>query len=324
MTRVVICGITASGKTCYFYGMLRKMMMGHHGFIIRPQQKDYTALRMGIKRLGDTKLPLEQRFPAPSAHMDCYTLDLLYNYKQLESFEWVDYPGEFVEQANTDFIQLLEGANCLFICVDGEVIQGDEGDIDEIVETLINDRGGFELNYALSQASEKNKDDLPPICIMVTKYDKVSPALRNKEAIRNIVGQVFTELFSPNSGGATRMVTVCPVTLGKNLDEGAKLDPKGVEMPICFATYLLQLSQFVDLRDDVKGKLERFNHEIDSYNQKGFFKKIITPKPTLPMTKEDAEKIAVELKDRENDVEALRNAIEGMTLYVNGEETEWL
>ena len=178
MSKIVIVGITESGKTCYFYGMLRQMMRGFRGFSLRVAEKDFASLRMGIKRLGDTKLPLNERFPEPSSQTENYTMDLLYNLRKMDSFEWVDYPGELAEHGAADFIANLEGATCLLLCVDGKALQGTEEDIDDIVDEIYNDRGGLELCNAIMQAERQNENVFPPVCIMITKYDEVSEELR--------------------------------------------------------------------------------------------------------------------------------------------------
>lgn len=64
-------------------------------------------------------------------------------------------------------------------------------------------------------------------------YDLVSPALRNIESITNIVKNVFPYLFRERAG----IVSICPVTLGADIENHGGFEPKNVEKPILFAEY---------------------------------------------------------------------------------------
>lgn len=321
MSKTVIVGITNSGKTCYFYGMLRKMMRGYHGFSIRVAEKDFASLRTGIKRLGDTKLPVGERFPVPSSMQEEYEMDLLYNLKKLDSFKWVDYPGELAESGNEEFINLLDGATCLLLCVDGTAIQGTEDNIDDIVDSIYNDKGGLELCNALQQAERKYENGFPPVCILITKYDEVSPELRNMELLTEIMKESFPILFHEGNG-KSRMVTICPVTLGKEIMEGGKLDPKNVEKPICFANYLIQASILENVMQQAKSFITVNQQEVEKYKRKNVLHRLISKKPE-PLTEEQKQAIGELINKGKEDLDALRGVIEALPLYINGVKTDW-
>ena len=105
MSKIVIIGTSGSGKTCYFYGMLHKMQRGISGFSLRiNDNKAYRKLHNGILRLGDVRLPMNERWPDPSDKLEKYNLDLLCNMNKMDSLEWVDYPGERASEAHDDFM----------------------------------------------------------------------------------------------------------------------------------------------------------------------------------------------------------------------------
>lgn len=349
MSKTVIVGITSSGKTCYFYGMLQRMMHGYQGFSIRVAPKDFGSLRKGMKRLADTSLPLEERLPQPSSKQENYPMDLLYNLKKIDTFEWVDYPGELAEEGTEEFVNLLDGATCLLLCVDGEALQGEELDLDEvrtlldkisddnreevysqigrlefikdIIDNIFNERGGMELCHALQQAESRYENGFPPVCIMVTKYDKVSPELRDMEIITNIMQESFPVLFHEGNGH-TRMVTICPVTLGKELNNNGRLQPKNVEKPICFANYLIQTAVLENRVSQANDLVSKNQQEVAEYNKRSWLGKKLNPKPT-PMTEEQKQAIQELLSRGKADLDALRSVIESLPLYINGVEAEW-
>ena len=177
----------------------------------------------------------------------------------------------------------------------------------------------MELNSALLQAANLNKR-LPPICVIITKYDMVSPELRNKETIAEIIRGVFPNLF--NAGNAGTMVMMCPVSLGADILQGGRLRPKNMEKPICFANYVMILEAMRNYIEKNNADIQKRNIAIEEYNQKGIIGKIITPKPT-PLTEEEKKTIESMLDSMREILASLRGEIEVFDLYVNGEKVEW-
>lgn len=324
MSKTVIVGITSSGKTCYFYGMMNKMMKGCLGFSIRVAQKDFSNLRRGIKRLGDISLPLEERFPPASSMLETYEMDLLYNLKRIDSFNWVDYPGELAEESTSEFVDLLDGADCLLLCVDGMAFQGTEDDIENIVDSIYYDKGGLELCNALQQAEAKYEDGFPPVCIMVTKYDEVSPELRKSEIMTDIIQKSFPLLFNENTMavGKHRIVTICPVSLGKEIGEGGRLDPKNVEKPICFANFLIQMNAVAEMERQADEYIALKQREQETYQKKGFLRKLVSSKPET-LTEEQKQAINDLVRNGKKNLDALKGMIENLPLFIDGEQTDW-
>ena len=82
------------------------------------------------------------------------------------------------------------------------------------------------------------------MCILITKYDAVSPELQNMDLIPKFVNPCFPDLFHEENG-KDRIVTICSVSLGKDIAEGGKLRPRNVHLPLLAAWYfrLLKLHQ---------------------------------------------------------------------------------
>lgn len=326
MGKIVILGTTNSGKTCYFYGMLRKMMVGIEGFSIRVADKDFAGIREAIKRLGDVKLPIQQRFPPPSNRTDTYKLDLLYNLSTLEQFDWDDYPGENIESGMAQFAASMRDAHCLLLCLDGQGIGESAQDLEpdeiEYLAEDMNERwGGLELNHALQDAERMNQS-FPAVCVMITKYDKIPESFRNLETMTEVVKHCFPILFNVAQGGSTRLVTICPVSLGKDLDQGARLRPVNVEKPMCFAAYLIQATKYRNYQENYTSRVNRDRKEAQEYEQLSFWGKLFTQKPT-PLSDEEASSMQKLVSEGEANVRELRNRIIGLPLYKNGQKIEW-
>ena len=321
MSKIVIIGTSGSGKTCYFYGMLHKMQRGISGFSLRINDSEaYRKLRNGILSLGDSRLSMDERWPYPSDKLEKYNLDLLHNMNKLDSLEWVDYPGEHVSEAHDDFINLLDGANCLFVCVDGSLLQGDAEDLEDIADDFYNE-SGMDLCNALMRAEQKSGEAFPPVCILITKYDAVSPELQNMDLITKFVKSCFPALFRKGNG-KDRMVTICPVSLGKDIAEGGKLRPKNVERPICFAAYLVQYVAVQETVKKYKDVLEMGDKLAKAYSEKSFFGKLITPKPRV-LSEEERAAVIEFINTAEDDLKDLLSMVKVLPLFINGEETNW-
>lgn len=332
MSKVVIVGLTSSGKTCYFYGMMDKMMsgMGCAGFAIRTAGKDFDKINSGIRWLSNTELPVDKRFPNASNAIECFDLDLLYYGRLVSSFEWVDYPGEDAEKSSENFMKILDGADCLLLCVDGMALQGTKDDIDSIVYTITHERDGRVINNALLQALGTNPNGFPPVCIMITKYDQVPKELKKTAILTEIMRRCFPLLFEPlrnHQGVGHRIATISAVSLGKDIITGGRLDPKKVEEPICFASYIIQqrIAAQADREaaEDAERYIARKQQEVDDYKNLSLIDKLFNKKPK-PLTEEQKTTIrALAKSDGQEDLEELKKMFSKLPLFIDGEKAEW-
>lgn len=372
MSKIVIIGTTASGKTCYFYGMLRKLQRGVSGFSIRIDDKgNYNKLREGMLKLGDTRLPLDERWPLATSDVDTFKLDLLHNLKKIDSIDWVDYPGEHVGKMENAFIEQLNGADCLFVCVDGsklafdveryESFEDEMADIEEelaedgttadvfrnvpggipkgllerydedrcavLTQYLINksdefdQRSGMDLCNALAHAEKAAENGLPAICILITKADAIPEALKDMDLLKLFLQLCFPSLFYPGKGN-NRYVSICPVTLGKDIATGGKLNPKNVERPICMAAYLMQLARCAQLENEVGTFISQNDQEAQKYNNAGILGRLIRRRPRV-LSEEEKAVLHGLVESAREDLNELREIISIMKLYINGEDGSW-
>lgn len=324
MSKIVNIGTTHSGKTCYFYGMLEQMLTGCKGFSLQiKNKKQYNELMFGIERLADDERPVEERWPQQTTEKETFDMVLRYNFKKLDDLEWVDYPGEFVKTQDEGFLDALEGADCLLICVDGALLaNATEDNLDAIVRKFRN-KCGLSLNAALWEAAEKNGDRLPPVCILFTKYDVVNQEMKNREILTKFLRKAFPVLMGEDENNRTNcMVTYCPVSLGKDIANGGMLDPRNVEKPICFANYLVQLNLLKQLSRDANAKISASSAKVAEYNKKGFFGKMFASKPK-PLSEEQKEAIMAAANAQKNNLADLLAVIDQLPLFINGQEENW-
>ena len=139
-TTFTILGTTGSGKTCYLTGLYYKMVRGMRGYSITTDDDSDYKLRNDYKKMQDTSLQSD-RFPAGTDNLSEYEFQLEYGYNPILSFKWVDYPGGALASKNEgDYEQYqtiknsIKNSSCLFICVDGSLLVGD--DTDEKIDNI--------------------------------------------------------------------------------------------------------------------------------------------------------------------------------------------
>jgi hypothetical protein len=328
MDKITIVGISGAGKTCYTIGMLSRMMMGLNGFTLTPDN-GFAKFKAHISKLANNSLPAEQRFPPATSMAEEYKFSLKYNMREINQFEWIDYPGDYIEmdenEANQQFFEHLKDTDCLFICVNGEAFS----DPDPVYRISFTD-GGLALNNVLQKAVEKNKR-LPPACIIITKYDKVNPEYRKSSNpfILDVLSKVFPILIKPpkkennnqnntqDGIGYTRIVTIVPVSLGKDIDKGGRLEPYNVHLPIAFATVLTTISKLIALESKISELQDQYNEQ-----SQGLFNKVFK-KGAANLTAGEIEAYKSLGGQFLNNLNALKSEIKNLPLYINCEKTEW-
>lgn len=234
MNKILVIGDDAAGKTCYCLGMMEQMVLQcrrYKEFYIQPLVDG--NLYRTLERLADISLSFADRFPEASAINTTYSFDVIYSGNKVHAIEVIDC-AEGCLYGVHDRIQ--DNVTCILFCIDGKSIYGNIGDIPKIIDEI--------WNPALMQFFSHYTDDyaqLPPVCIIVTKYDSVSPALKNIESITDIVKNVFPYLFQEHAG----IVSICPVTLVVDIEKHGRFEPKNVAMPMLFAEYYY-LKRFID------------------------------------------------------------------------------
>ncbi len=331
MSRILICANTLSGKTTFMYGMFHQMMKGIYGFTLVPKEH-FARFNRQCKRIGDTSLPLSERFPAPSDSMEEYRFILKYNLKTVDEIQWIDYPGNLLEEDednpdNARLMDYLNGTDCLFLCVDGSHFNHEtkEG----ILSAIHREGGGMELNFLLNRAAADRQTGedrpLPPVCLIITKYDLVEPQKRSGDFLVEILREAFPILFVPSSAGGGRLVSVCPVTLGKDISRGGRLEPKNVEKPFCYLTFLRQAEELRRRRRELDRLEERTRPFRKIAEKHRGYRKIMErlPRMVWPAAEGDIRRMEAEYRQAEADLRQMKESLQNMALFCGGRELPW-
>ena len=231
MNKFTILGETGSGKTCYLLGMYFEMTMGVAGYnILTPNHDEDKNLTLRYSMLNDKKRGAS-RFPAPSDSVQKYNFKLQYAFKTILPFEWVDYPGGYLDPATNapdseqykQVSQNIKESSTLFICIDGENLCGSD------TEMKINNVRRNSALYIVPYLG-RFEGKLPPIAMVITKYDLCKNDT-NPSEIKEIIEEVFTGLFLRDDV----FVAIIPVSLGATLQDdncSGELEPLNVHLPI--------------------------------------------------------------------------------------------
>lgn len=233
--KIGVIGASGSGKTSFFLGMIKKIAFDKSDFsIMISDLKVGLELKNKMVNLADASLPSNERWPDPNGCWEEYTFELLDSGNKIADVQWIDCPIEYFLGNRDRLSKKLCCVDCLFVCVDGGFLQGNKDDLDNITDDFYSAYGA-DLCNALLCVAEKS-DVFPPVCILITKYDAVSPKLQDSETIKDFVKACIPILFY-QGGGMDRVVTICPVSLGKDIAEGGKLRPRNVQYPLFAALY---------------------------------------------------------------------------------------
>ena len=240
-TQITILGMSGAGKTCYLLGLYYKMGAGLKGYTITSDEDTDVQLRNRYARLCDVTLDKGKRFPAGTDNISRYEFDLQYGYNTIMTFDWIDYPGGMLSQKSDgnleeyeDIKKSINNSSSLFICVDGELLRGN--DIDEKIEN-VRDNCSNVINTFFTEYF-KNKNELPPTAIILTKYDTCRDDTTEEE-VCEIIKEAFSPLFVEDNI-IEKIVTIIPVSIGLNImdnDGNGKLKPLNVHLPIFMAIY---------------------------------------------------------------------------------------
>ena len=238
--KFTILGETGSGKTCYLLGMYFEMSAGVAGYtVIAEDDNDDKNLTNRYDLLND-KSRGASRFPDPSDSVQKMNFKLQYAYENIVPFEWIDYPGGFLDPKERDtnseqykeVEKSINESDIIFICIDGENLVGNNT-TQKIRK--IKQKCGRRISPYLGNLKDKLKKEnknktLPPIGMIVTKYD-ICAQDTNPDELKEIVEEVFEPLFVDDE----TFVAIIPVSLGATLQDDSykgELEPLNIHLPI--------------------------------------------------------------------------------------------
>ena len=269
--KFTILGESGSGKTCYLIGMYMAMnndsasigytILAQDAQIRRNLTSNYYKLEDDTRGTG--------RFPDTTDDVQKFNFNLQYAYETILPFEWIDYPGAFLDPTKVDTTdskykeveKSIRESNTIFICIDGENLI--KGDINTKIK-CVKRKCAARINPYLGDLKEKLKREgsaLPPICIIVTKYDLCASYVSMDE-MRKIIEESFKSLFVSNDTS----VAIVPVSLGNDIaddDYKGELDPVNIHLPILLGIHFAlkevigESEYLMKLKDGDKNSMER-------------------------------------------------------------------
>lgn len=231
-TKLTILGMSGSGKTCYLLSMYNDMAGGMAGYTLFSDDDTDADLSSRYDKMCDNSLG-QERFPRGTDSVQSYELKLQYAHKTVFSFDWLDYPGEFLRSTNAvhlgDIKKVVNESSALFICVDGKLLTG--GDRATKVRRIRN-KGAAVINRFFSQYEREN-NKLPPTGFIVTKYD-ICARDTDAEELMHIIKEAYSTFFVKDRNNE-RIAAVFPVSIGEGIAEDGyhgEIEPLNMHLPI--------------------------------------------------------------------------------------------
>lgn len=274
-TKFTILGEALSGKTCYLLAMYSAMSQSINGYsIVAQDDRLDTELLESFEKLDDDSISNE-RFPSATDQTVTYLFNLNYAHKPIMPFKWIDYPGGIMrDKTNEDYpkvAQNIRESSTLFICVDGELLVGDN-----TARKIKNVKRkcSMTINRYFGKYFEAG-GHLPPVGIILTKSDLFMHDT-NEEEIRVILQEAFSPLFVAKN----IRIGVIPVTLGENIQDdnySGEVDPVNIHLPIFMGIWCAlndRIKEYTDKLEanrsstsDLQGKISDNNSRINSLTQ---------------------------------------------------------
>lgn len=261
-TTITILGTTGAGKTCYLVGMYYEMSAGMEGYTLTTDDDTDVKLQKLYERLCDETLGMD-RFPTGTDNMSEYEFNLEYSYEPIISFKWTDYAGNKLSSKNEiqDYKKVersILNSSSLFICIDGALLCGKNKE-KKIKD--VRDKCSRHINSFFSKYKKEHKGELPPIAILITKYDLCGKFYikKDKKLDKDKLCEIVKEAFSPffKKDDVQKVVAIIPVSIGANInsdDYNGELKPINIHLPIFWGIYFALGEKIRDYEDRIRVK----------------------------------------------------------------------
>lgn len=285
-------GLSGSGKTCFMAGMYYKLSGGFEGYTLKASDDDDVRLTGMYEKMKNASAG-KDRFPSGTNQTSKYSFDLQYQYDTIEAFEWVDYDGNALKMKNAGNAEAYQNlkkdisqSEILYIFVDGGLFDDDDvkranndKEKAELLSDIVSDECSRQINHFLSEYT-KEQHKLPPIAIVVTKFDIVHEVLGKASGqetvviLEEIIKKAFNPLFpdpTKYSGvsGHTSMVSVIPVSLGATINQNdyhGKLRPLNMHLPIYMGIWFMLAKSSDFIKDNGLASNPEFQNLLDKQN----------------------------------------------------------
>ena len=267
--KFTILGETGSGKTCYLLGMYDELTMGIGKYtILATNDDDKKNLTRSFNRMLDETRG-QERFPENTSEKSEINFELKYAFETVCSFDWVDYPGDFLNPATNDtssedykkVAKNIQSSSTLFICIDGKnLIEGTTAEKIRRVKRKCCRNINPYLGELMENLKTKN-ENLPPIVMIITKYD-LCMNYTDENEMKAIIFGAFESLF----GNKKNFIAVIPCSLGEKISDDnytGEIKPLNIELPILLGVNFALIDSFAEYYsikkniEDSKDDMER-------------------------------------------------------------------
>ena len=264
-SKFALLGEDGSGKTCYLLGMYYAMSMDTANYMVVATTPYVDRVLLRRCQMLKDKSRGRSRFPLGTDCVEKFKFNLWHNDETIHSFEWMDYPGGWLNttlrdessQVYQEFKKFILDSEMVFICIDGANLTG--GSTSQKIRK-VKTRCARQINPYLTELL-RHKGSLPPIAMLVTKYDMCIDDT-DADEIREIVEEAFEGLFSDNDN----FIAIIPVSLGNTLEDDdchGELEPLNVHLPILMGINFTLRKQVKKLSEERIEDINRMNRELE-------------------------------------------------------------
>lgn len=325
---ITAIGASGSGKTCFLLGMNYVMSAGVKGYTLTTADDEVAAeLRKKWDKINEGQA--FPHFPPGTDQMVDITFNLEYTYQKIRSFRWMDYKGGLVDEFEPEnqeeyeaLVNRVKISECLFIFVDGDVLCTLDK---KVMLQDVKARCSSKINKFISKYIEfvGRKKNLPPVAIVVTKFDKCKNYV-NTDQLEEVIKEAFSPLFSYD--GNENDVTIIPVSLGidtENRDRVGILQPINIYKPLFFGIYhplKRECDEFSEKRDKLRNMVAVSQ---EAYNKRFSFKGKKKRGKELEMLKAELRELEATVARYEKSVEKISSELKGLSVFNQGATRIW-
>ena len=314
----LLLGPQEVGKTCFLAGMYYTFRSALNGFSLScVSEEQRVALDMLCKDLGKGK------FPQGTGGSTSYHFKLRKAHRERFAFDWYDYRGSMLEEgANStdeydELVGVITKSTCILVCVDGTWLSKDK---EQSVKTIQDN--SYIINSFLNRYIDNN-GKLPPICVVITKYDMCD------WKYEKVYFEAIKESFPFFENVETPMF-ICPICIGKKESDNFIFNPtdQDIYKPLFFSLWCGYNYRIEGLRKNFEKRKKQFNPLISELKEeiKALEERIIVIKrdKRIRDKRNDIEKWETALLKEENKIISLEEEQQDLFDKINASESIYL
>lgn len=253
----LLLGPQEVGKTCFLAGMYYTFRSALNGFSLScVDEEQRVALDMLCRDLSKGK------FPQGTGGSTNYHFKLRKAHKERFAFDWYDYRGSMLEEGKdstdeyNELVDVITNSTCVIVCVDGTWLSEDKNKSVKNIQD-----NSYIINNFLNKYIDNN-GILPPICVVITKYDMCD------WKYENVYFEAIKESF-PFFESKDTPIFICPICIGKKDNDGFIFNPtdQDIYKPLFFALWCGYSYRIAGLKKNYDKRKNYFNPLISSLKE---------------------------------------------------------